>query len=61
MPKQSQRELPQDKLPHTGGNKQPDFDTIQIEPVDDLLKQLDDYKKQESKNCGCWGHDGGGL
>jgi hypothetical protein len=58
MPNQSQRERPQDKLPHTG-NKQPEFDTIQIEPVDDLLQELENYKEQKSRDCGCWGSGGG--
>jgi hypothetical protein len=60
MPNQSQRERPQEKLPHTG-NKQPEFDSIHIEPVEDLLQELENYKKRESDKCGCWGNSKGGL
>lgn len=50
---QQQRERPQDKTPHTETGVPP-IDTIDIEPVDDILEELEKLKKEEHKRCGCW-------
>ena len=55
---QQQRERPQDKKPHTDQNPTPGFDQIEIESVDDILEELEELKRQNSKEerrgCECW-------
>jgi hypothetical protein len=53
---QKQRERPQDKIPkNLPKNKVPEIEQVEIEPVDDLLQELEELKKRENKRCGCWG------
>jgi hypothetical protein len=52
---QEQRERPQDKKPPSLDDGTPPMDQVEIEPVDEILAELEKLKKEEHQRCGCWG------
>jgi hypothetical protein len=52
MSGQRQSERPQDEKPHQ--TPVPPVDQVHIEPVDDILRELENLKKKEQDKCGCW-------
>jgi hypothetical protein len=58
MPNQKQR--PQEEKPKPI-EKVPGFQSVLIDPVDDVLEELNNVKEEEQNRCGCWGSEKSGF